>query len=80
MAQSQPSGAAVERSPARPLVGRGQEIAALQASLSVVDDGCGQFVAVVGEAGTGKTRTIELEFLVPCSYTPDPRRPVRWTL
>ncbi len=44
---------------ASPLVGRDRELAALNAALSNLAAGHGQIVAVLGEAGIGKTRLVE---------------------
>ena len=44
---------------ASPLVGRGPELATLDAALSNLVAGHGQIVAVLGEAGIGKTRLVE---------------------
>jgi hypothetical protein len=52
------AGAAV-RPTGRFFVGREREIGALEASLRVAATGQGQLVAVVGDAGIGKTRTVE---------------------
>src|SRR4029453_1695916 len=58
------------RAPGRPFVGRNREIEALEASLAAASAGHGQFVAIVGEAGIGKTRTIE-EFLIRAGVPDD---------
>lgn len=42
-----------------PLIGRGQELLALRAALDQVVAGHGQIVAVLGEAGIGKSRLVE---------------------
>jgi len=42
-----------------PLVGRDQELAALKGALKQLIDGHGQIVAVLGEAGIGKSRLVE---------------------
>ena len=41
---------------ASPFVGRGQELALLQAALREAIDGCGNLVLLTGESGVGKTR------------------------
>jgi ABC-type oligopeptide transport system substrate-binding subunit len=48
-----------------PLVGRDQELAAVKAALRRVTEGQGQIVAVLGEAGIGKSRLVEEARLDP---------------
>ena len=57
-AAAEPSPAPATRS-GRPFVGREPEIEALESCLRTASAGRGQLVAVVGEAGIGKTRTVE---------------------
>jgi predicted ATPase len=45
--------------PGRRFVGRDRELEALETSLRAASSGHGQFVALAGEAGIGKTRTVE---------------------
>jgi tetratricopeptide (TPR) repeat protein len=58
------------RAAGRPFVGRNREIEALEASLRAASAGHGQFVAIVGEAGIGKTRTLE-EFIARAGIPDD---------
>src|SRR5262249_48325153 len=60
--QAMSAAALAKRPPGRPFVGRASEIELLEASLHAAAAGQGQFVTVAGEAGIGKTRTVE-EFL-----------------
>ncbi|HSD85598.1 MAG TPA: ABC transporter substrate-binding protein, partial [Anaerolineae bacterium] len=55
-----------------PFVGRDQELAALNGSLDRLMAGHGQVVAVLGEAGIGKSRLVEV------SHTKRPDMRVRW--
>jgi ABC-type oligopeptide transport system substrate-binding subunit/class 3 adenylate cyclase/type II secretory pathway predicted ATPase ExeA len=52
-----------------PLVGRDRELAALKAGLHQCIDGHGQIVAVLGEAGIGKSRLVEETRLDPSFAT-----------
>jgi hypothetical protein len=45
--------------PGRRFVGRDRELEALETGLRAASSGHGQFVALAGEAGIGKTRTVE---------------------
>ncbi len=42
-----------------PLIGRGQEVELLQRTLSRLDEGYGQILSLIGEAGLGKSRLIQ---------------------
>jgi predicted ATPase/tRNA A-37 threonylcarbamoyl transferase component Bud32 len=45
--------------PARPIVRRQPELAALRAALAQVEGGCGRLVCIAGEPGIGKTTIVE---------------------
>ncbi|MHB8574767.1 MAG: AAA family ATPase [Dehalococcoidia bacterium] len=57
-----------------PLVGRATELATIQEALTALHEGHGQIVALVGEAGIGKSRLIEEAQLPATGET----APVRW--
>lgn len=58
-----------------PLVGREPELASLRQALSILAEGHGQVVFVLGEAGIGKSRLVEE---IRCEGAGDGSRPVRW--
>ena len=58
-----------------PLVGRAAEFRLVADKLEEVREGRGAFVAVIGEAGLGKSRLLAE---VRKSATADPNRPVAW--
>jgi ABC-type oligopeptide transport system substrate-binding subunit/class 3 adenylate cyclase len=63
-----------------PLVGRDQELASLRSALSALRLGQGQVVALIGEAGIGKTRLMQEARALASAPSPggDPTPPTRW--
>jgi class 3 adenylate cyclase/tetratricopeptide (TPR) repeat protein/ribosomal protein L40E len=57
-----------------PYVGRARDVEKLQSALCSLCEGHGQIVAVVGEAGIGKTRLIEEVRALPCEEGDDLER------